>query len=71
MTKSLKDYFPMIRSREEVLKIIYEQKELKKTFGLWNKEEQNEFLNLCTGARGTNTTGNSIKNYQNIDITRR
>lgn len=38
MTKSLKDYFPMIRSREEVLKIIYEQKELKKTFGLWNKE---------------------------------
>lgn len=52
MAKSLKDYFPMLRSREEVLKEIYAQKELKETFESWKKGEREEFLDFCTGARG-------------------
>lgn len=52
MSKSLKDYFPMLRSREEVLKEINTQKELKGTFESWGKEEQEEFLDICTGVRG-------------------
>ena len=52
MTQTLKEYFPVIRSREEVLKIIYGQEKFREVFQAWNEEEKNEFLNLCTGVRG-------------------
>lgn len=52
MAKRLKDYFPMLPSREEVLKEINTQKELKETFESWREEEKEAFLDICTGVRG-------------------
>ena len=52
MIKGLKEYFPMLRSREEVLKEINTQESLKKTFESWKEKEQKDFLDICTGVRG-------------------
>ena len=52
MTNKLKEHFPMIRDREELLEIIHRNKELKKTFYGWKEERQREFLDFCTGVRG-------------------
>ena len=52
MAKTLKDYFPMIQTRKEVLEEIGNNKELWDIFDLWQEEQQEEFLDFCTGARG-------------------
>lgn len=52
MTNKLKQYFPMIRGREEILNEISSREELKKQFESWSQEWQEEFLNFCTGVRG-------------------
>lgn len=48
----LAKYFPNVRSRNEVIRIIHSRKDLRKIFYQWNKEEQEAFLDCCTGARG-------------------
>lgn len=52
MIKKLKNYFPIIRDREEVLAEINKQKELQDLFEQWNTKQQNEFLDYCTGVKG-------------------
>jgi len=52
MQKNLKDYFPMIRERQEVLKDIFRQPHLVELFQNWNHEQQEEFLDFCTGVKG-------------------
>lgn len=52
MTNKLKEHFPMIHEREELLSIIHDSKELNKTFYSWKEERQKEFLDFCTGVRG-------------------
>ncbi len=52
MATRLKNYFPMIREQAEVLAEIQNCKELQDKFSKWTKEQQDDFLNLCTGARG-------------------
>ena len=52
MAKRLQDYFPMIRTRKEVLDEIEERGELLAIFEEWSEERQEEFLKFCTGARG-------------------
>lgn len=52
MAAKLKDYFPMIRERKEVLSEIRKSRALDKKFKSWTKEKQDEFLNLCTGVKG-------------------
>ena len=52
MAKTLKDYFPMIQTRKEVLEEIGNNKKLRDIFDLWKEEQQEEFLDFCTGARG-------------------
>lgn len=52
MTKGLQQYFPMIRTRQEVLKEIQSQKHLTAAFRNWTDEQQDEFLNFCTGVKG-------------------
>ena len=52
VAKNLRDCFPMIQSREEILKRINEEDHLKKTYYSWKEEERKEFLEMCTGARG-------------------
>ena len=48
----LKKYFPMIRARNEVMEIIRDSPKLTDTFSKWKPEQQEQFLEICTGNRG-------------------
>ncbi len=48
----LKQYFPLIREREEVLMDIRGKQELQIMFEGWSRERRDEFLDFCTGVRG-------------------
>lgn len=52
MAAKLKEYFPMIREREEVLAEITESRALREMFAGWKEEQREEFLDICTGVRG-------------------
>lgn len=52
----LKDYFPMLRTREEIFAEIKSRKELTEIFQHWKDYEKEEFLNFCTGVRGIKMT---------------
>lgn len=52
MTRGLQQYFPMIRTRMEVLEDIKSQQHLKEVFYGWTEEQQKEFLDFCTGVKG-------------------
>ena len=52
MTNKLKEYFPMIRTRKEILTYIEERQELQEVFESWSEERQEEFLDFCCGVRG-------------------
>ena len=52
MTTILKNYFPMIQTREEVMKEISGSERLSEMFCQWKKEQQEAFLDFCTGNRG-------------------
>jgi len=52
MTPILKDYFPLIRTRAELLHAIRQSKYLNALFQSWTDKQQNEFLDFCTGVRG-------------------
>ena len=46
---NLKQYFPTIRTKEEILKEIEASKMLKTMFYDWNVAEREDFLDMCTG----------------------
>ena len=52
MTNKLQQYFPMIRTREEVLKEIESKRKLKDIFYGWKSNDRKEFLDFCTGVKG-------------------
>lgn len=52
MATKLKDYFPIIRERKEVLAEIRKKQSLQSKFQSWPKERQEELLDLCTGVKG-------------------
>ena len=52
MVTSLKEYFPKVREREEVLAEIAKSEALRTRFDGWMSEQQEEFLNICTGVKG-------------------
>ena len=52
MAVDLKTYFPMIRTREEILSEISENQALQAMYRQWNAEQRNAFLDYCTGQRG-------------------
>ena len=54
--KNLREYFPTIRTREELQKEIISKPKLKNTFDDWAEEEQEEFLDICTGVKGLKIT---------------
>ena len=49
---SLKPFFPVIRTREEILVEIRKSPELSLTFDSWASEHQDLFLDICTGSKG-------------------
>lgn len=52
MANVLKQYFPVIRTREEVLSDISENEGLRELYRSWQEDRQNEFLDFCTGIKG-------------------
>ena len=52
MTNKLQQYFPMIRTKEQLMAEIEEKPKLKSIFYSWKEEARQDFINFCTGARG-------------------
>lgn len=52
MRTKLQKYFPMLRSREEILREIDENVKLTEQFYSWREAQRQEFLDFCTGVRG-------------------
>lgn len=52
MTTILREYFPMLRTKEEILSEISEKAELRSVYQKWNEEQQQRFLDYCTGQKG-------------------
>ncbi|MGN0203678.1 MAG: PD-(D/E)XK nuclease family transposase, partial [Coprococcus sp.] len=52
MDTKLQQYFPMIRTKEEIMTDIQKHPDLKTLFGSWTEEQQTDFLNFCSGAKG-------------------
>lgn len=52
MKKNLSKYFPMLKSREEILVDIMANPGCYRIYQKWTKEQKNHFLDFCSGARG-------------------
>ena len=52
MTNKLKNYFPMIQERQEILARIRADRSLHARFRSWPAAQQEEFLDICTGVKG-------------------
>ena len=52
MTNKLQQYFPMLRTREEIIHEIEHRPNLRRTFYNWSEKARNEFLDFTTGAKG-------------------
>lgn len=52
MSNKLQQYFPILRTEEQIRKEINTNRMLKRIYNGWRKEQQKEFLDFCTGARG-------------------
>ena len=52
MKNKLQTYFPMIRTKGAVLEEIRSKKELWNQFCSWEEKYQQEYLDICTGAKG-------------------
>ena len=50
--RTLRDFFPSLKTRQEVLQEIQGRADLKIVFDQWSLEEQNRFLDICIGNRG-------------------
>lgn len=52
MPTKLQKYFPMLRTREEILREIDANMKLTEKFYSWKEEQRLDFLDICTGVRG-------------------
>lgn len=52
MLKTLRELYPFVREKSEILKDIMETPELKEMYDGWDKEHQEHFLDFCSGAKG-------------------
>lgn len=52
MTNKLKQYFPMLHTKEFIMEKIEADRHLKVMFEEWDEGHQKEFLDFCTGVRG-------------------
>ncbi len=48
----LAKYFPMLKTREEIQNEINENPKLSAIFESWRKDQQDYFLDICTGVKG-------------------
>ncbi len=56
MVSLLKQHFPTIREREEVLENIKKNPRLKEIFDGWKEEYQEAFLDICSGKLNTHSS---------------
>ena len=52
METNLKQYFPLIREKQEILQEIQENSKLLSMYNSWSEKQQEEFLDFMTGVRG-------------------
>ena len=52
MKNMLQQYFPMIRTKEELMSEIKKRSVLSREFYSWKQEARKEFVDFCTGAKG-------------------
>ena len=52
MKNKLQNYFPMIRTKGQVLEEIRNSPKMWKTFCGWEEKYQQEYLDICTGVKG-------------------
>ncbi len=49
---TLRDYFPLLPTREELLTTIHSDQRLELEYGSWKEKYRQEFLDFCTGDKG-------------------
>ena len=49
---NLRKYFPMLKTKAEILSIINKNPKLRKKFHRWTVNQQEDFLNFCSGSKG-------------------
>lgn len=49
---NLRKYFPMLKTKAEILATINQNPKLNSKFHRWTKEQQENFLNFCSGSKG-------------------
>ena len=52
MKNMLQQYFPMIRTKEELMSEIKKSSALSREFYSWEEDAREEFVDFCTGAKG-------------------
>lgn len=52
MAKTLRELYPSVQSREEILQKIMDAPNLKSTYSSWETKNQERFLDFCSGAKG-------------------
>lgn len=52
MPTKLQQYFPIIRSREQIMEEIQSSPSMLGAFHSWKSEQQDEFLDFSSGVRG-------------------
>lgn len=52
MDNKLQQYFPVIRTKGEIMEKIENDESLRRMFYHWTEEQRREFLDFCTGVRG-------------------
>ncbi len=57
---NLRSYFPMLRTRSQILSDIQASSTLSLLFDSWLPEHQEDFLNFCTGIKGVKMTYDSF-----------
>ncbi len=66
----LKQYFPILRTRQELIDEIEKKEKLREMFYGWKDYEQKEFLDFCTGVRGVKMLYDSFfKEVFNPEVT--
>ena len=60
MANTLQLYFPKLRNRQQVLGDIVSREDLKALYETWNEEQQNYFLDICSGTRGVKMLNDSF-----------
>lgn len=69
MDNKLKAYFPLIRERADILQEITGSPRLSLKFNGWNKEQQEQFLDICTGVKGVKMLYDAFfKEVMNPDV---